>query len=177
MNIFDAIEKRQSYRGSFSDEKPEKEDLIKIVNAGILAPSGKNAQTTDFIIVDDPYIAQEINQMGTSNTALKEAKAFILCISDKNPKPSFADMEFTTEDASSATTQMLLAITALGYASVWIDGWLRLENRAEKIAKLVKLPDEKIIRIILPVGIPTQDYASPAKKSFAERAFFNKYPD
>jgi nitroreductase len=70
---------------------------------------------------------------------------------------------------------MLLSITALGYASVWIDGWLRLEGRAEKIGELIGLPKGKIVRIILPIGIPEDEYRQPQKKPFKERAWFNKY--
>jgi len=84
-------------------------------------------------------------------------------------------MSFQIEDCSAAVENILLAITALGYATVWIDGWLRIDKRAERIAELIKLPSSKKIQIILPVGIPSEILSSPKKKSFAERVFFNSY--
>ena len=58
---------------------------------------------------------------------------------------------------------------------MWIDGWLRVEGRAEKIGKLLGLPEGKIIRVLLPVGVPAEVYKRPEKKPFEERAWFNRY--
>lgn len=175
MDIFEAIEKRYSYRGTFTDQAPKTEDLKKITKAALAAPSGKNMQTTDFIIIDDVIICNAINKLHQTNKALKTARTFIACISDKNPEPYFFDMEFTKEDAAAATQNMLLAITALGYASVWVDGWLKLEGNDATIAKLINLPADKMIRILLPVGIPTKTFGQPPKKTFEQRVFFNSY--
>ncbi|MHC4951653.1 MAG: nitroreductase family protein, partial [Planctomycetota bacterium] len=54
MDLFEAIKKRHCYRGGFTDAAVSREDLTKIVQAGLEAPSGKNCQTTRFVIVDDP---------------------------------------------------------------------------------------------------------------------------
>jgi len=70
---------------------------------------------------------------------------------------------------------MLLAITSLGYSSVWIDGWLRMENREEVIRKLLDVPDNKKVQVILPVGVPEEICNQPKKKTFFERAWFNNY--
>ncbi len=70
---------------------------------------------------------------------------------------------------------MLLAITAIGYAAVWIDGWLRPAGRAETIGKLLGLPGDKVVRIILPIGAPEYPVRGPEKKPFDQRAWFNSY--
>ncbi len=49
MELFEAIAKRYSYRGPFSDAPVPREDLRKIVQAGIQAPSGKNEQVISFL--------------------------------------------------------------------------------------------------------------------------------
>ena len=82
---------------------------------------------------------------------------------------------FQLEDCAAAVENMLLAITSLDYASVWIDGWLRSEGRADKIAEIISLPETKKVQIILPVGIPSEVVTSPKKKPFSERAWFNSY--
>ena len=38
-------------------------DLVQIVEAGMAAPSGKNAQTTEFVIIDDQAIIDKIRAM------------------------------------------------------------------------------------------------------------------
>jgi nitroreductase len=175
MEFFTTVKKRHSYRGGFQDVAVPRQDLEKIVQVGLDAPSGKNAQTTQFVIVDDPAVTRQIAQMHPANKAMQQARAFIACILDKNPEAIYEGLAFQVEDCAAAAENMLLAITALGYASVWIDGWLRVEGRAQKIGQLIGLPDSKYIRVLLPVGVPAEDYKQPAKKPFAQRAWFNRY--
>ena len=174
MDLFDAINNRYCYRDSFMPQHISRVDLKKIVEAGLKAPSGKNEQTTEFVIVDDPELLAEIGSMHTMK-AMKEAKSIIFCIVDKEPEAIYEGYNFQVEDCAAAVENMLLAITALGYASVWIDGWLRIENRAKNLAKLISLPKNKVIRIVLPVGVPVLDGPKRDKKTFEERVRFNTY--
>ena len=174
MDVFEAIEKRYSYRGPYKDEPMPREHLRKILEAGLKAPSGRNMQTTKFVIVDDPDLLEKIGGMH-DKAAMKQARAMIACIIDKNPEPVYEGHSFQVEDCSTAVENMLLAITSLGYASVWIDGWLRVENRAERIGKLLGVPDEKIVRVLLPLGVPAEQGPRKEKMPFEQRAWFNKY--
>ena len=54
--------------------------------AGLAAPSGKNEQTTTFVIADDPEIVKAIGGMH-SMWAMQQAKAFIACVIDREPLP------------------------------------------------------------------------------------------
>ena len=175
MDLFEAIEKRHSYRGPFTDAPVGREDLKKIATAALAAPSGKNCQTTDFVAVDDAELVRQIAAMHQSNTAMQQAKAFIACVTDKTPEAVYEGHSFTVEDCAAAVQNMLLAITALGYASVWIDGWLRVEQRAEKIGDLLNVPADKKIRVLLPIGRPQKQHRQPPKKTLLERTFFNRY--
>lgn len=175
MEFFEVVKKRQSYRGGFSDKTIERADLAKIVQAGLDAPSGCNAQTTRFVIVDEPALLARIGRMHPANKAMQQARAFIACIVDKNPPGVFEDLAFQVEDCAAAVENMLLAIAALGYGSVWIDGWLRRESRNEIISQMLGVPDGKIVRILLPVGEPAEEYKQPEKMPFEQRAWFNQY--
>ena len=175
MDVFEAIARRHSYRGPFKEQAVSPADLLRIVQAGLQAPSGLNAQTTTFVIVDDHDLIARIRGMHSSNTAVQQAAAYIACVVDANPEAILEGHSFQTEDCAAAVENMLLAITALGYATVWIDGWLRFRERAEKIGSLLGLPEDKIIRVILPVGVPAEIHQQKEKKPFEERAWFNRY--
>jgi nitroreductase len=175
MDLFEAIQNRHSYRGAFTDAPVIADDLKKIVSAALAAPSGCNAQTTEFVIIDDAEIFARINKMHEANKAMQQAKAYIACVIDADPEPVYEDLAFQVEDCAAAVENMLLAITALGYASVWIDGWLRREGRAADIAEMLSIPQTKTIRILLPIGVPAEQTKQPGKKPFEQRAFFNKY--
>ena len=56
MNTLEAIQNRRSYRGRYADTAVPREDLRRILKAGLAAPSGCNKQTASLIAVDDPIL-------------------------------------------------------------------------------------------------------------------------
>ncbi len=170
MDLFDAIAKRHSYRGEFEDTVIPREDLERIVDAGIRAPSGCNAQTTRFVVVDDPgklaAIAELVERPFTTT-----CKAMIVCVAEH--RVVYEDMAFAVEDCAASVENMLLAITASGYASVWLDGMLRKDDIAAQIASILAIPTELDVRVLLPVGVPKEDRQQPDRLPFSDRAWFN----
>ena len=63
MNVIEIINKRHSYRGRYLSKQVPKDDLVKIMEAGMAAPSGCNKQTTSFIAVDDSDILKKIKEV------------------------------------------------------------------------------------------------------------------
>ena len=175
MDVCEAISRRHSYRGQFTEKAVPRADLRLIVDAALKAPSGKNAQTTTFLIVDDPGLVGKIGAMHERNRAMRQAKAMIACIVDRDPEAVHEGHNFQVEDCAVAVENMLLAITALEYATVWMDGWLRTKGRAGEIGRLLGLPEEKVVRVLLPIGVPAEKRAPKEKRPFEERAWFNRY--
>jgi nitroreductase len=174
MDVFEAITRRRSYRGAFLDRPVDREQLRRIVAAGLDAPSGCNAQTTSFVIVDDPDMVLRIGRLHKME-AMRTARAFIACVVDEKPPAVYGHTHFQVEDCAAAVENMLLAVTALGYATVWVDGWLRRNDHAGTIGGWLGLPPGKFVRVILPVGVPAGEQAAPPKRSFGERAWFAQY--
>ena len=172
MDFFDAAKARHSYRGAYKDEPVPEEDLRRIVQAAIDAPSGCNFQTSEFVIVTDADLIARMGDLtGCEVIATAPAVIVVLC----NTGPNRNGVRFWVEDCSAATENALLAVSALGYASCWIDGLLRREGRAEAIAEMLGVPDTHTVRILLPVGVAAEMGERPAKKPFEERAWMNRY--
>ncbi len=172
MDLFTAIQNRHSYRGEYLPEPVPREHLRQIVQAGIQAPSGCNAQTTGFVIVDDPDTVIKIREI-VARPFLATAPAFIVCLID--PTPAYRGCSFAAEDCAAAVENMLLAITGLGYASVWLDGVLRTPKIKTRMAELLKLPANRELRVLLPVGKPASALPPKEKLPFEQRAWFNAY--
>ena len=176
MELFEVIKQRYSYRGAYQSKPVPEEDLRKIVQAGLDAPSGKNLQTTQFIIINDSDTLARIKDVFAGQSFITTAQAFIAAFYDVDEQAaSEYPYTFEIEDTSAAVQNILLAITGLGYASVWLDGVLRNEQRAEKIGTIVGLPQSKKIRILLPVGVPVEEGPRRQKQPFAERVWFNAW--
>ena len=172
MDVFEAIARRYSYRGDFTDAPVPREDLIKIVLAGIHAPSGKNEQTTSFVIVDDAELLRRIAEI-VDKPVCNTAKAMIACVID--PRPVLNNISFAVEDCSTAVENMLLAVTALGYATVWLDGVLRRDDIAARIGRLLGVPEGKAVRILLPLGVAAEPGTQKERLPFEKRAWFNRW--
>ena len=172
MDVFEAIGNRYSYRGEFAATPVPRSDLEKIVQAGIQAPSGCNEQVVSFVVIDEPRLLEKISGI-IQKPVCATARAMIACVID--PRPVHGGVSFAVEDCAAAVENMLLAITALGYASVWLDGALRVENRAALIGELLGVPADKRVRILLPIGQAPVPGTQREKLPFNRRAWFNSW--
>lgn len=174
MDVFEAVAKRYSYRGRYQDVPVPREHLRQIVDAGIRAPSAKNEQVVSFVVADEPELIQRIMWILDRPVSVG-AKAIIACIVD--PRPVGSEGSYAVEDCAAAVENMLLAITALGYASVWYDGILRCGDKATRVGEALGVPRDLQVRVLLPVGVPVEPGAQEPRKPFEERAWFNAYGD
>ncbi len=171
-DFYDVVKKRGCYRGEFTSEKLSRAELERIVSAGLVAPSACNCQSTTFVIVDDEKLIKEIaGYLGKPFVAT--AAALIVVVAD--PSPTYGAVTFYKEDAAAAVENILLAIADGGWASVWLDGVLRVNGIAEKIAKLLSIPSGRQVQILLPVGRAKEPFTQKEKLPFEKRAWFNQY--
>ena len=174
MNVLEAIHSRHSYRGKYKDTPVPREDLRKIMQAGLDAPSGCNKQTASLIAVDDPEILAKIHCV--IDPPVGETAPAAICVLTQRIN-AYRDKCFAIEDYSAAIQNMLLAIVELGYQSCWYEGHITDDDRiCDKMAKILNVPDGYELVCFLPVGIAESDMVPPKKKAFEERAWFNSFP-
>lgn len=160
MDLFEAIKKRRSVR-LFQDKPIPLEDLKKIVDAGRLAPSGSNLQRREFIIITNKSILLRLNDV----QPVFETGAAIGVIVEMT--------KYAIEDASAAVENILLAATALGYGSCWIEGTL-IPNEAW-VKELLGIPKDKKLFALIPIGVPLTPGEQAPKKSLEEVTYLNRY--
>jgi nitroreductase len=172
MTVLSAINARTSYRGIFKNIAVPREDLIKIMEAGLAAPSGCNTQTTSLIAVDNPELLGRLSEV-TEGKA-ETAPAMICVLTQKIN--AYRDRCFNVHDYSAAIENMLLAIVELGYQSCWYEGYITdTDNIGRKMADILNVPNDYDLICFLPVGIADEPLSYAEKKPFAERAWFNGF--
>ena len=143
MNTFEAIAQRRSIRKFKPDPLPE-ETLRAIINAGILAPSGKNKQPWRFVIVHTGQRAEMVRILregiarvkadggdpgSSENSAniMERAPVTVFVFNPDGLAPWLAhsiDQNFDelvdTQSIGAAIQNMLLAAQDLGVGSLWI---------------------------------------------------------
>lgn len=171
MNTLDAINGRYTYRGAFLPDELPMEDIEKILTAGLAGPVGKGVQTTSFVAVIDKEIREELSTVVSKNS--KGVAPFILVLLSEDKYNG--GVNFEIENYSAATENILLAVTALGYATVWTDGIIRYPENNSKVREILNVPANKTIRAVLPIGKPANPGPVHSKVSIGEAVTFNKF--
>lgn len=173
MNVFDAIHARRSYRGAYRPQPVPREHLMQIMEAGLAAPSGCNKQTTSLIAVDDPALLARMK--AAIDPPVAETAPAMICVLTRRVI-AYRDRCFATQDYAAAIENMLLAITALGYASCWYEGHITDVDRiGDRLARILGAPEDCELVCVLPVGVPDGAPKPPVKRPFGARAWFNGY--
>ncbi len=82
------------------------------------------------------------------------------------------DSRWWVEDGAAAVENMLLAATALGYGSCWLEGYTLRSEAAFK--KLLGVPEEKRLLTLVPIGVPVA-WPTREKKSLDEVLHWGRY--
>lgn len=173
MEAMQAILNRRSYRGKYTADPVPREDLLAILEAGLAAPSGCNKQTASLIAVDDPEVLERLHAVITPPVG--ETAPAMICVLTKRII-AYRDRCFATQDYAAAIENMLLAITALGYESVWVEGHITDQDQiGRQMADILGVPKDMELVCFLPVGKAAEEIKVPAKKAFGERAWFNGF--
>jgi nitroreductase len=161
MEALEAIRKRRSIR-RYTGEPIPREDLETIVDAGRLAASGNNRQPWDFIVVTE---REMIERLKVASWWMEKAGAIIALVLDPSSR-------WWLEDGSAAVENMLIAATALGYGSCWLEGYTL--PREDEFKGLLGVPEEKRLLTLVPVGVPAEAPA-PEKKSLEQVLHWERY--
>lgn len=122
--VFSVIQERHSTRKFLSDPVPQ-ENIQKIIDAGLLAPSGHNWQSPIILAITDKEMRDQFSRENCSIGGWKEgfdpfygAPVILTVLADKSIPSHVRDGSCTMEN-------MMLMAEALGLGSIWI-------NRAEE---------------------------------------------
>ena len=173
MTLWEAIERRHSYRGKYAATPVPREHLQRIMEAGLAAPSGCNKQTTSLIAVDDPVLLERLHAV--IQPPVGETAPAMICVLTRRVF-AYRDRCFAEQDYAAAIENMLLTIVALGYQSCWIEGHITDTDRiGDQMARILGVPEPYELVAFLPVGVAEQPCHGPRKQPFEERAWFNGY--
>lgn len=155
---------RRSCR-SFRPDLPDRPTLAAIVEAGRFAPSAQNCQLTRFYVITDPKVLA-----GITDTVSRRMKHYagrdcrygapVLILVTNSKSNSLA-----LQDTSCAMENMMLAASALGLGSCWINHPHHLTDDPEMRALLapIGVTEDEVICASLSLGWPA-DPVHPGRK-------------
>jgi nitroreductase len=163
MSILDVIKTRRSIR-KFKDKPVNDGDIIKIIDAARLAPSGGNRQRWKFIYVKNPGVLRMVKSC--SPGFYGDAPVCIIAGVEHNEKTfGGASYEDTVDilDIGFAAENILLAAHALG-----LGGCAIASLNVECIKKLINSPHNFKPILLLSIGYPDKQPPMPKKKNLSD---------
>lgn len=157
MEFMDVLLKRRSTR-KFNDSEITRDELDKILKAGLLAPSSMNRKPVNFLIVERKETLKQLAESKDHGAELiADADKAIVVIADTMVADTWC------EDSSIALTYLHLAATDLGIGSCWVQIHLRKKDGADAesvVRDIVKIDEHYRIVGIMALGhsddIPAQ---------------------
>lgn len=198
MDFFEVIKKRRSVR-RFTKQPVKKEDVLAMLEAARLAPSATNEQPWHFIVIRDPELKQQMQDMVN---AMIEAR--IEATDDEARKKRITGMRLYSsyfgdaplviavltrpwpaarrelqrkqwfdsglQSVAAAIAHLHLAATALGYGSCWATAPVDFAGPELEAVLGVEKPWSLVA--LVAVGVPEKLPPAPPRKSLEELSTF-----
>ena len=200
MDTFEAIKTRRSIKNFDKNHKMTQDEITKLLELAILSPTSYNIQNWRFVTITEQTIKDKLCELSYGQRQVAEASlAIILCADlkawEKNPerywktfpekprnslvnaiKQSYNGNPTLEKDEAMrscgfAAQTIMLAAKSMGYDTCPMEGF-----DYDKVGKLIHLPNDHIISMMVVVGKATQD-ASPrgGQLPLSEVAFENRF--
>jgi nitroreductase len=163
--MMDILKNRRSVR-QFTGEKISNEKLQTLEQALLLAPTSRNLEPWEFIIVRDKNKLKELSLLKPHSAAfLKDCDAaFVIC---GNTEIS----DVCIEDCSIASIILQLTAESIGLGSCWAQVRLRKYDdkttSEEYVRSVMKLPSKYTVVSVIGVGYPASKGAPKELKDLS----------
>jgi nitroreductase len=172
VELTEAIKGRRSVR-KFKMEDISSKDLEEIMEAVRWAPSWKNTQCWDVVVVRDPErkkaLAETLPQTNPARGAMTDAP-IVLAVCAKKGVSGFDKGELGTNkgdwfmfDSGLAVQNLCLRAHSLGLGTVIVGLF-----DAPKADALLKLPQDRCVVVLLPLGFPAKPPTGSRRKEISE---------
>ncbi len=153
METLEAIHTRRSIR-KYTDQLIAPKMLEQILAAGMMAPSARNEQPWQFVVVQDRGTLAALAKTSPYGAMTEHAAAAIVVCGDTQ-RETVPNLNYWVIDCSNATQNILLAAHALGLGAVWIAMYPRAE-RVAALRQVLPLPDQITPLCLVSLGYPAE---------------------
>ena len=169
------IEKRKSIR-KYKDKEISDDIINKIIDVARLAPSGNNAQPSEYIVIKDKKTIEELRENSIfPQKFVYTAPLLIVCCANPDAYSKVTGMDDSNKDralrdVSIASSYLMLRATELGLGTCYI-GWVN----KEKIKDILSIPKNYVVPYVITVGYPDEKSKGRSRKNLKEVIHWEKY--
>lgn len=170
--VLENIYARKSVR-DFTGQLVSKENLTELVKAGMAAPTARNRQPWQFVVINEKDALQRLSEQLPYAKMLASAGAAIVVCGDLDIAKAGETEKLWTQDCSAATQNILLAAESMGLGAVWTAAY-PYDDRMSAVVSALSLPEQIVPLNVIPIGYPT-GVDKPKDKWKPERLHWNKF--
>ncbi len=153
MEFFDVLDTRRSIR-KFTSEPISADEIRRLLNAAMQAPSAHNLQLWHFVVVQDRAVLDRIAAEHPYAKMAAQAPLVIAVCGDTSVEKTPG---FWVQDCSAATQNLMLAARALNIGSVWC-GCHPVPERVAIVRRILQLPDHIMPLNVVVLGHTAQPF-------------------
>lgn len=168
---FSVIHSRKSVR-YFTGATVSKENLDKIIRAGMAAPTAVNKQPWSFVVVTDKKKLDALAAGLPNARGIDKAGAAIIVCTEPE-KANLQSKDFAIIDASLASENILLATEAMGLGGHWTASY-PYEDKMKHVRTVLGIPANVIPLNVILVGVPTGE-DKPKEKYQKDKIHWEKW--
>ncbi|MDR3236776.1 MAG: nitroreductase family protein [Prevotellaceae bacterium] len=170
-DILTVMAQRKSVR-HFQPEEVPNELLDTALHAAMAAPSAKNQQVWEFIVLRDRALLDALAAQLPYAKMLAQASVAVAVCGDTSKNSGEAALNWVA-DCAAAAENFLLAIEALGLGAVWTAAF-PYADRTGAVCRTLNLPAHIVPLCVIPVGYPAKD--EPVKDKWRpEKIHYNQW--
>lgn len=151
MDFWEVIRRRHSVREFDPHSELAEEDVVRILEAAIEAPSAGNCQPWHFVVVRDKARRRGLAAAAYGQEFVAQAPVVIVVCTDPARSAGRYGKRGTSlyclQDTAAAAEHILLAATALGLGSCWVGAFDEGEA-----ARVLGLPESLRPVALIPIG-------------------------
>ncbi len=166
MELLELIKLRRSIR-EYQDKPISREDIEKIIGAARYAPTARNIQPWEFVVVTKADTLNKIAEITEHGKFIAQAGCCVAVFS--------SDTKYYLEDGCAATQNILLSAVSLGIGSCWVAG--DKKPYCSQIASLLGTPGSfKLVSLIaLGYPLPEDSFKIAEKRPLKELIHWEKF--
>jgi nitroreductase len=165
--IIEAVKARRSIR-QFTREPVSDEQVDRILQSGLWAPSGKNNQPWKFAVVRDPVLKGSLASLTHYSSTIKNASVCIAVFLDHS---RVYDWTKDVLAVGASLQNMLLTIHSMGLGGVWLGEILK---NKEEVGKLLEVDKDLELMAVVALGHPNEKPSRSKRDALEEKVFLRK---
>lgn len=167
--LLEFILRRKSVR-RYASKKIERETLEQLCRAALAAPSARNQQLRELVVVTERGMLDALHAVLPNAPMLKDAPAAIIVCGVLDNEWSV----YWQQDCSASVENMLLAAEALELGACWCGLYPR-EERAAEVAKILGVPANLMPMALISLGYPLDNTERVKDKWKPEKIHWEKF--